>query len=78
MPKLCNFNGNGQNNNQIFETNKNNSIGINASDYPMDDDLPPFDQQVKEYHQGSDDGDQVNGKWEWDDSIFADMDLWTD
>ncbi|KAM1160678.1 hypothetical protein FF1_033709 [Malus domestica] len=78
-PKLCNFNGNGQNNNQIFENNNNNnSTGINASDYPMDDDLPPFDQQVKEYHQGGDDGDQVNRKWEWDDSIFADMDLWTD
>ncbi|XP_048429183.1 transcription factor MYB1 isoform X2 [Pyrus x bretschneideri] len=76
MPKLCNFNGNGQNNNQIFENN--NSTGINASHHPMDDDLPPFDQQVKEYHQGSDDGDQVNRKWEWDDSIFADMDLWTD
>ncbi|TQD88726.1 hypothetical protein C1H46_025737 [Malus baccata] len=78
-PKLCNFNGNGQNNNQIFENNNNsNSTGINASDYPMDDDLPPFDQQVKEYHQGGDHGDQVNRKWEWDDSIFADMDLWTD
>ncbi|KAB2621329.1 myb-related protein 308-like [Pyrus ussuriensis x Pyrus communis] len=76
MPKLCNFNGNGQNNNQIFENN--NSTGINASHHPMDDDLRPFDQQVKEYHQGSDDGDQVNRKWEWDDSIFADMDLWTD
>lgn len=87
MPMLCNI-GDGQN--QMFqaehdESNKNVpsveeediNDGINMGDIPMEG--LPF-KGVGEYDKdddADDDGVHNHNKWEWDDSIFGDVDLWT-
>lgn len=83
MPMLCNI-GDGQN--QMFqaehdESNKNVpsveeehiNDGINMGDFPMEG--LPF-KGVREY-DADDDGVHNHNKWEWDDSILGDVDLWT-
>lgn len=87
MPMPC-YIGDGQN--QMFqaehdESNKNVpsveeediNDGINMGDFPMEG--LPF-KGVREHDQdddADDDGVPNHNKWEWDDSILGDVDLWT-